>query len=569
MERGSISLREAISVGPLAVLTTFCIKCSFTIPDIWTLNNIHHDEMTTFLEIESVSKRYQPLRRKQLIADDFEDDMESGDENETDEEHSIKPHDGWALRDISFSISAGERVAIVGGPGSGKTTLIKMITGSVLPTEGNIRGGGRTVLLTSFATPISPIRSVRQNIYLIEKLLRFPNGALTEEFLRIGRLGNDTQWIDKKAGHTPRGIYTRLVAIPLLRAHPEIILIDDGLKIDPSFQSLFEDSLNEASKQGSILLHSFQSLFRAEKWCDRAIWLENGQVKMDAAVRTVIGLNAPTEADTQVRAISNSEATSQHGEVSLMSAETVSASHSIEEKPSIVETKVKDFAFGASISAWEGEVNGLDERLHDLFSRYVDRRNHPPHEEALISSRGVGLVDFREMRLHDVAGYERGRLLSGEDFDVVVRVAAIQSNVEIGLRCEIDHAQGMVFAADIPAPVKFDDQRKCILRVRVPGWLFEQSILKERFVLRMLLFARLPEAAWSHLSWGEISFVLDGKTPRQFEKAMVERNMSKTKYSPMPYWLSGSPFPESRHTEPLLRPRLNWQVYGDKAPEPE
>lgn len=231
-----------------------------------------------WIEVESLSKFFKPTGFEE---DDAEDEETGAEDDRADEpDGTADPEGVWALKDVSFTLEPGERMAVLGPPGAGKTTLIKILSGVTLPTTGEVRGSGGRVPLTEVRTPMSAGRTVRSNLMLLETLLGLPKDSIRERLAYAAKLAEAEPILERKASKVPKALYSRLATTVALLSRPEIILIDDPLmaagdrKWRLALWALFERSV----KEGATLLMTCNSIPKKLDLCTKAIWLSKGRI---------------------------------------------------------------------------------------------------------------------------------------------------------------------------------------------------------------------------------------------------------------------------------------------------
>ena len=204
-----------------------------------------------------------------------------------------------ALRDISFCVEEGESVAVVGRNGAGKSTLLSLIAGVSEPTQGTVSVNGRVAALLELGSGFHPDLTGRENMRLNASLLglgRRETDRLMPAIIEYSGVG---EFMDEPLRTFSTGMMVRLAFAVAIHVDPRIVIVDEVLAVgDAAFQAKCRDSLNKLRREGRTLLfvsHSSEEVLRV---CDRAIWLEKGQMMMEGAAPDVI---AAYEADLESR----------------------------------------------------------------------------------------------------------------------------------------------------------------------------------------------------------------------------------------------------------------------------
>ena len=201
--------------------------------------------------------------------------------NQTNTEQDAKSkHHIWALRDINFEINKGESIGFVGKNGSGKSTLLKIISRIILPTTGAIRGNGRVASLLEVGTGFHPELSGRENIILNGQILGMKKSEVIQKFDEIVDFSGVERFIDTPVKRYSSGMYVRLAFAVAAHLNTDILIVDEVLAVgDAEFQKKCLGKMKEESKEdGKTILFVSHNLQAVRNLCNRAIYLENGQL---------------------------------------------------------------------------------------------------------------------------------------------------------------------------------------------------------------------------------------------------------------------------------------------------
>lgn len=196
-----------------------------------------------------------------------------------------------ALRNLTFSIQAGERVALVGHNGAGKSTLLRALAGVYAPTTGNAMIEGTIGSLIDVSLGINPEATGRENIYIRGRLLGFTKNHIQEKYEKIVEFSELGNFIDMPVRTYSSGMHLRLAFSVSTEVRPEILLMDEWLSVgDESFREKSEKRLAELVEATQILVIATHTRQLVESSCNRVIWLEHGQIKMDGPVAEIVPL---------------------------------------------------------------------------------------------------------------------------------------------------------------------------------------------------------------------------------------------------------------------------------------
>jgi lipopolysaccharide transport system ATP-binding protein len=199
-------------------------------------------------------------------------------------------NDLWALRDVSFSIKAGEAVGIVGRNGSGKSTLLKLISRITEPSGGKIRLRGRVASLLEVGTGFHPDLTGRENIFLNGAILGMSRSEIRLKFDEIVAFAGLDRFIDTPVRRYSSGMSVRLAFAVAAHLEPEILLLDEVLAVgDADFQRKCLRKMGEVTQQeGRTILFVSHQLPSVLQLCDRVLVLNRGQLTHDTDATTGI-----------------------------------------------------------------------------------------------------------------------------------------------------------------------------------------------------------------------------------------------------------------------------------------
>jgi ABC-type polysaccharide/polyol phosphate transport system ATPase subunit len=195
----------------------------------------------------------------------------------------------WALRDVGFSIKAGETVGILGANGSGKSTILKLISRIIDPDTGVIKVAGRLSALLELGAGFHPDLTGRENIYLNGSILGLNRQVMDRKFDDIVDFAGIGEFIDAPVRSYSSGMQMRLGFSVAIHVEPEIILVDEVLAVgDYSFQLKCLERIRQLQQQGVTILFVSHDFEAVESLCNRAIWLEQGRLQADGHVVEIL-----------------------------------------------------------------------------------------------------------------------------------------------------------------------------------------------------------------------------------------------------------------------------------------
>lgn len=193
------------------------------------------------------------------------------------------------LKDINLEISNGETVALIGTNGSGKSTLLKLMTKICYPTFGTVQTNGKLTSLLELGAGFHPDFSGRENIYFNASIFGLSRKEIDRRIDDIIEFSELKDFIDNPVRTYSSGMYMRLAFSIAINVDADILLIDEILAVgDQHFQDKCFEKLLELKNSDKTIVMVTHNLESVKKLCNRAIWLYNGEVRMDGNPETVI-----------------------------------------------------------------------------------------------------------------------------------------------------------------------------------------------------------------------------------------------------------------------------------------
>ncbi len=200
----------------------------------------------------------------------------------------LKFKEFWALKHINFEVNKGEVVGIIGRNGAGKSTILKIISGIMKPTEGNVERYGNIVPMLELGSGFDMDLSGKENIFLNGAILGYSKAFLEskyDEILAFSELGD---FIYSPIRNYSSGMLMRLAFSIATVVEPEILIVDEILAVgDENFQRKSRQRMMELMSGGTTVLFVSHDLQQIRDMCDRVVWLEGGNVKMFGKVDEV------------------------------------------------------------------------------------------------------------------------------------------------------------------------------------------------------------------------------------------------------------------------------------------
>jgi lipopolysaccharide transport system ATP-binding protein len=195
----------------------------------------------------------------------------------------------WALKDVNFSIYAGDVIGIIGENGSGKSTTLKLISRILQPTSGSVSVRGKVSALLELGAGFHPDLTGRENIFLNGSLLGIPRRDMEDRYEQIVQFAELSEFIDTPLKHYSSGMTMRLGFAVAVNVDPDILLTDEVLAVgDEAFQRKCLDHIAGLRRRGVTIVFVSHALEAVRGLCRRVIWLDHGKVIADGPAGAVI-----------------------------------------------------------------------------------------------------------------------------------------------------------------------------------------------------------------------------------------------------------------------------------------
>lgn len=197
----------------------------------------------------------------------------------------------YALRDISFDIRRGETVGIIGTNGSGKSTMLKIITGVLNQTKGEVEVNGRISALLELGAGFNGEYTGIENVYLNGTMIGFTHEEIDERLNDILEFADIGDFVYQPVKTYSSGMFVRLAFAVAINIDPEILIVDEALSVgDVFFQAKCFHKFEEFKKQGKTIVFVSHDLGSINKYCDRVILLNKGDKRAEGRPKEMIDL---------------------------------------------------------------------------------------------------------------------------------------------------------------------------------------------------------------------------------------------------------------------------------------
>lgn len=226
----------------------------------------------TMIEVNNVTMRFHMNTDKILSLKEFVTRKLSG---------KLEYRDFTALEDVSFSVNKGETLGLIGRNGAGKSTMLKVISGILKPTEGSVVCYGNVVPMLELGSGFDMDLTGRENIFLNGAILGYGEEFLKSKYDEIVEFSELGQFIESPIRNYSSGMLARLAFSVASVVNPEILIVDEILAVgDANFQEKSKARMLQLMGGGTTVLFVSHSLSQIREMCSRVVWLEKGRVKM-------------------------------------------------------------------------------------------------------------------------------------------------------------------------------------------------------------------------------------------------------------------------------------------------
>jgi lipopolysaccharide transport system ATP-binding protein len=195
----------------------------------------------------------------------------------------------WAVRHVSFDVSQGDVVGVIGRNGAGKSVLLKILSRVTPPTAGNAEIRGRVTSLLELGAAFHPELTGRENVYLNGGILGMRRAEIARKFDEIVAFSEVDKFLDAPVKHYSSGMYMRLAFGVAAHLEGDILLLDEVLAVgDESFQNKCVAKIRKMAADGRTVLFVSHGMKSVERLCSRAILLHDGRLVADGGTREVI-----------------------------------------------------------------------------------------------------------------------------------------------------------------------------------------------------------------------------------------------------------------------------------------
>jgi lipopolysaccharide transport system ATP-binding protein len=185
----------------------------------------------------------------------------------------------WALKDVSFELTKGEAVGIIGRNGSGKSTLLQIICGTLTPTGGTVEVSGRVAALLELGSGFNPEFTGRENVYMNAAVLGLTYSEVQNRFDAIAAFADIGAFIEQPVKTYSSGMYLRLAFAVIAHVDAEILVVDEALAVgDAVFTQKCMRFIRSFQDKGTLIFVS-HDMGSVQNLCTTGIWLGQGRIQ--------------------------------------------------------------------------------------------------------------------------------------------------------------------------------------------------------------------------------------------------------------------------------------------------
>ena len=201
----------------------------------------------------------------------------------------IRPDDFWPLRNVSFAVQPGESIGVVGRNGQGKSTLLKLVAGVMLPDEGSVRVEEGVAPLIEITGGFVDDLTVRDNVYLTAGLHGMSKAQIDERFESIIDFAEIGDFVDTPYKHLSSGMKVRIAFSVISQLEEPIMLVDEVLAVgDRGFREKCYRRIEELLAGGRTLFFVSHNEKDLRRFCERGLYLDKGALVLDGSIDDVL-----------------------------------------------------------------------------------------------------------------------------------------------------------------------------------------------------------------------------------------------------------------------------------------
>jgi len=248
-----------------------------------TVSTMPGDRATKpIIEVKNIGIRFVKSRRRQLKLREM---FIHGKRRQPSSESF------WPLRNLNFNIQPGEAVGVIGRNGTGKSTLLRLVAGVLIPDEGSVTVRGAVAPLLELSAGFSGDLTGRENVHLVGSLHGLSAAFLKAKFDEIVDFAGDQvkRSIDTPVRHFSSGMKVRLGFSVIAQLHHPILLVDEVMAVgDKEFRVKCYDTMERLLAEGRTLVLVSHNEADLTRFCTRGLFIDGGELKVDGTIREAL-----------------------------------------------------------------------------------------------------------------------------------------------------------------------------------------------------------------------------------------------------------------------------------------
>ncbi|WP_404438779.1 ABC transporter ATP-binding protein [Microbacterium aerolatum] len=200
-----------------------------------------------------------------------------------------RPGEFWALRDVSFTVQPGESIGVVGRNGQGKSTLLRLVAGVLLPDEGSVAVNGGVAPLIELTGGFVGDLTVRENVRLTAGLHGMSKAEVASRYDDMIAFAELEEFQETPYKHLSNGMKVRLAFSVVSQLNEPILLVDEVLAVgDKAFRDKCYQRIDELLAEGRTLFFVSHNERDLRRFCKRGLYLDKGSLVLDAGINEVL-----------------------------------------------------------------------------------------------------------------------------------------------------------------------------------------------------------------------------------------------------------------------------------------
>ena len=379
--------------------------------------------------------------------------------------HKNYHRDFYALNHIDFQVKKGEAVGIIGTNGSGKSTILKIITGVLTPSQGSVNIRGIICALLELGAGFNQDYTGIENIYMNGTMMGFTREQMDQKLPEILEFADIGDFVYQPVKSYSSGMFVRLAFALYVAMDPEILIVDEALSVgDVFFQAKCYHRMDELRQKGTTILMVTHDLGSVMKYCDRVILLNKGEKIDEGAPGAMVDLYKKILAGRFDKEKDLPQSTAGDGDVA--------------QDKTNVESLIDDQNFGVdsvggeamAMSAEQADTSSSNGNPDGTKKRMMDELNLNPH----VQHYGDGRATIYDLGILDQRGKVTNVIVKGETFSIKEKIrfnAPIEApiftfTIKDKRGADLTGTNTMIESGDV-RPVKEGDEYVCTFTQRM------------------------------------------------------------------------------------------------------